>query len=61
MSTGTKVFLTIFAVLVGLLVLYYGVLMPAGSADLPVEAFGPETVAAGVKTDQSRAVAPGRD
>lgn len=36
MTAGTKIFLAVFALLVGLLVLYYGIITPTGP-DIPIE------------------------
>lgn len=48
MTTGTKLFLAAFALLIGVLVVYYGIVAPKGQVEQPLEALIAQDPAAGI-------------
>jgi nucleoid-associated protein YgaU len=54
MTTGTKIFLAVFALIVGILVVYYGLVVPERTSTTPGTETGPD-VAINDPTDQSGA------
>lgn len=55
MSAGTKIFLAVVAVLMAILVLYYGVLMPAPDSDIVMD---PDAADTSAESDEDDAASP---